>query len=262
MFQSLFGEENLSLAEQEKLRQERLAVIDVVKPELDTLTQKVNAADKLKIEAHLAGIELVEKKVAALYDCDEPDLGTIHNPYDFAMMEAISHQQIDMLVEAMACGLTNVASIMYRVGENDAQPYPFLPGPMSGTEHHLTTHAPDDDEQSKAMLTGIYTWYSTQLARLAQKLDEITDPQGGTMLDNTLIVWGSEIAKGNTHSWEDMSFLLLGGAGGTIIGDKYHQFGGLPHNRLLVTVANAMGLDVQTFGDLDDVGGILPGILA
>ncbi len=262
LFQSLFGEQNLSLAEQERLREERLAVIDVVKPQLDALTGKVNTIDAQKIESHLAAIELIEKKVSALYDCDEPELGPPLNPYDYALTEVISGQQIDLLVEAMSCGLTNVATIMYRLGENDNQAYPFLPGPHANDEHHLATHAPDNDHEAKAMLTGIYTWYSTQLALLAQKLDAIVEPDGSTMLDNTLIVWGSEIAKGNTHAWEDMSFLLIGGGGGSIIGNRYHRFGGLPHNRLLVTVANAMGLEVQTFGDLDPDGGILPGILA
>ena len=261
MFESLFGDSNLDLAEQQRLQTERLAVIDMVKPELDALQSKVSQNDRLKIEAHLAGIEQIENKVSTLYQCDDVDVSIEHDPNDFAAMEGISTQQIDMMVEAMACGLTNVASIMYRRGENDAQPYPFLPGIDPNEEHHLSTHEWESDPVKEAMLVEIYTWYATQLAYLAQKLDSIDDPQGGTMLDNSLIVWGTEIAKGNTHEWNNMPFVLLGGAGGSVVGNKYFDFGGQPHNRLLTTIGQAMGLDIQSFGDLDPVGGNLPELL-
>ena len=69
------------------------------------------------------------------------------------------------------------------------------------------------------------------------------------MLDNSLVVWGSELGKGNTHSFEKMPFIVAGGAAGKLQTGRYLQFDGIEHNRLLVSMAQLMGVsDMQTFG--------------
>lgn len=258
-FNKLFGGQNQSVEAKAKLKADRLRVVDLVKDELDALEGKVNQSDRLKIEAHIAGINQIEDWVNAEYDCGEFDLGPVPAPYDLAQTDVLMQQQIDLLVEAMACGVTNVGSLMLRVGENDNFAYPFL-----GDEqlHHSTTHAADSDAEARAWMTNVYAWYAEMLAHLALRLDGIEDPQGGTMLDNTIIVWGTEIAKGNTHSWQDMPFVVVGGGGGSLVTDRFLRYGGQNHCRLLVSLCNAMGLDVTTFGGFDDGAGPLTEMLA
>ncbi len=256
MFAKLFGEAGIDPAAAAKLKADRLSVLDVLKPELHAAQGKVSAADRVKIDAHIDGLRQVEQRLTAEYDCEEPDLGEEYFSHDYDKTQEITTQQIDLLVESFACQITNVASLMMRVGENDNNPYPNL-GILDA--HHSTTHASDDDEDARALMTQIYTWYATQLAEIARRLSEI--PEGdGSVLDNTVIFWGTEIAKGNNHSWEDFPFVLLGGKN-VLRGNQYLSYSGESHCMLLTALANAMGLNVNEFGSFDDGSGPLEEIL-
>ena len=71
------------------------------------------------------------------------------------------------------------------------------------------------------------------------------------VLDNTVIVWGNELSLGNSHSHSEIPFLLLGSAGGALKTGRYLQFGSVPHNRLLVSLLQVMGVDASSFGHSD-----------
>lgn len=258
MYTRLFGEIGVDAETAAKRKAQRLAVIDAVKPELDVLVDKVGQSDRVKIEAHVEAIAQMRNQFQSSYTCTVPELGEAVPLGSFDNTGIISKQQLDLIVESFACGITNVASIMYRRGENDGFPYPFL---GIDFEHHLTTHEGDSNLDAVADLTAIYRFYGEQMAYLAERMSAIIEPDGTTLLDNTLIVWGSEIAKGNTHSWNDMPFVLLGGGGGTVQGGRFHTFAGQNHNRLLVTLCNAFGLPLTSFGGFDDGSGALPGVL-
>ena len=83
----------------------------------------------------------------------------------------------------------------------------------------------------------------------ANKLDSIPEPGGyGTMLDNTTIVWTNELGKGNSHSHDDIPFVLLGGGLGFQTG-RALQFEKVPHNRLWLSLAHAFGDQIESFGN-------------
>ena len=75
-------------------------------------------------------------------------------------------------------------------------------------------------------------------------------PEGaGTMLDNTLVFCCNELARGNVHSHNPMPYLLAGGAGGGLKTGRFLTYNGDPHNNLLVSLMNVMGVQATTFGD-------------
>ena len=88
-------------------------------------------------------------------------------------------------------------------------------------------------------------------------------PEGdGTMLDHTLILWCNELAIGNVHSRTDAPYVLAGGAGGALRTGRFLSFAGdVPHNNLLVSLMNIMGLPDQTFGKPDWCTGPLTGLI-
>ena len=98
-------------------------------------------------------------------------------------------------------------------------------------------------------------------AKFLDKLDAV--PEGdGSMLDNSLVVWGSELGKGNTHSFDKIPFVVAGGAGGKLTTGRYLQFDNVEHNRLLVSMAQLMGLqDMANFGATDTKTGALTGFI-
>ena len=259
LFEALFGEFGVDEATAAKRRADRLSVIDVVAPELEAVQGKVSANDQLKIERHLDALRDMEKQLQTEYVCTQPPAPVAAAYDDVANIGMVSRQQLDIVAEALACDMTRVASVMYRRGENDGQSYPHID---IDVEHHLTSHEVlETNAQAKADLVAIYEFYAQELAYLAGRLDGMLEADGSTVLDNTVVLWASEVAVGRTHAWENIPFVLLGGAQGRIQTQRFHQFGGENHCRLMVTLCQAFGLDVQTFGGFDTGGGALPGLL-
>ncbi len=241
------------------------SVLDVVSAQLMDLQGKVSAADKNKIAAHLAATRDIETRLLVQQaNCTGPNLSADSSEATgFAAM-------IDLAASALACDLTRVVSIQFCQQDNDGNSYPFL-GIQAG--HHPLTHlTPSDtvDENNNPVsdpaksvngqLTSIYTWYASMFARLLDRLDAV--PEGnGTMLDNTLVVWGSELSDYNTHAFApSVPFVTAGGAGGGLETGRYLDYTATPqlHNRLLVSMCNLMGLtSVNTFGNMDAGSGPL-----
>jgi hypothetical protein len=113
-------------------------------------------------------------------------------------------------------------------------------------------------------LADIDVWYSKQVAYFADKLNSLMPAGGGSgsLLDQTVICWGNELDMGAAHNHDDTPFVLIGGCGGTLKTGQLVQFplnlsnnmSNSPpsnnrfHNDLLITIANAMGVPITTFG--------------
>jgi hypothetical protein len=141
------------------------------------------------------------------------------------------------------------------VGENDGYPYRFLGVPE---EHHITTH--DTAPEKQAQIAKIYHYYADRFAYLLKQLDDV--PEGtGTMLDHTLVIWGSEIGTGYTHDFKNVPFVVAGGGAYGVRTGRYLKVApGTYHNRLIVSAMRFMGADVETFGSTDQERGSLPGL--
>ena len=108
-------------------------------------------------------------------------------------------------------------------------------------------------------LTRINKWYCEQLAYLAKRLSETPEPGGGgSLLDNTLLVWTNELGKGNSHTLDNIPWVLVGNGLDFRMG-RALKYPRLPHNRLLMALAHGMGHRIERFGNPDHCGeGILP----
>jgi hypothetical protein len=257
----LLGDLGQSSSERAALRARKKSALDLVSSELSELQAKIPAADRAKVDAHLSAIRSIESSLDTdVSGCSSPDLGTAVDADLADNTPVVFERLLDVMAASLACDLTRVMSMQYRVGENDGgYTYDWLG--ITDQEHHLLTHSSDDDAHANDELTKIYTWYADRFAYFLDQLDAI--PEGdGTMLDNCLVVWGSELGKGNNHSFERVPFVLAGGAAGQLTGGRYLTFDGVPHNRLLVSVCNLMGLTgVQTFGTTDQGRGPLSGLV-
>jgi hypothetical protein len=239
---------------------ERLQAMAIARAELTRISPRIASADRFKIDAHLESLDNLERRLqarAAL--CTGPTLPASVDSEDVAQTPAIVDANIELLTAAFACDLTRVASFQYARGETDSYPYPWL-GIDEG--HHNITHAADSDAASWEKVAQIRVWYAERFAHLLDRLDSV--PEGdGTLLDNTLVVWGSELGIGNTHSFKSTPFVLAGGASGAIPMGRYLEFDEMvDHNRLLVSMCHAMGLpDIETFGNTDLGKGPLAGLI-
>jgi len=253
MFDTLFMGATATMEEAARVRAERRSVLDVVKGQLDTVRGRVAESDRGKIDAHLQAVRDIETALSAdAARCVTPELGGRVDPAAVANVPAVFDRQIEMLGAAFACDLTRVASLQYRVGENDGMLYPWLG--LTRLEHHQTSH--ETTSTAYADLTTVYNWYTQKFAKLLDELAARPEPRPdgsmGTMLDNTLVIWGSEVGTGYTHDFAKVPFVLAGGAGGAIRTGRYLRYTDTWHNRLLVSAFHAMGrTDVSTFGATD-----------
>jgi hypothetical protein len=126
---------------------------------------------------------------------------------------------------------------------------------------HDLSHEPDGNKEAQDKLTRINQWYCGQLAYLARRLAETPEPGGeGSLLDNTLIVWTNELGKGNSHTLDNIPFVLVGNGLGFRMG-RFLKYPRVPHNRLLLSLAHGFGHRIRRFGNPDFCGdGPLPNL--
>jgi len=258
VYERLFGDLDVNPADLIRQNRRRATVLDLVKNDYQALLPRLDQFDRNKLEAHLDTIRDIESRldlsVAGVSDnCvkpDEPGMLTRHDPVILPHLhesnfEAVGQLQMDMLVSALSCDITRVATLQFsqsvsqqrftHVGVND--------------HHHDLSHAGDSDVAAQAKLTTINRWYADQMRYLIAKMKAV--PEGnGTLLDNTVILWINELGKGNSHTRRNVPIVLAGGCGGFFKTGRYLRFGGVSHSNLLLTLAHAMGLQsMSSFGE-------------
>jgi hypothetical protein len=165
-------------------------------------------------------------------------------------MPRICQMQIDLMVHSFAADFTRIATLQLTNSVGQARMRWI--GVDEG--HHELSHEPDKNEEAQDKLTRINKWYCEQLAYLAKRLAETPEPGGeGSLLDNTLIIWTNELGKGNSHTLDDIPFVLVGGAPGFKMGRSL-KLGKVPHNRLLLSLAHSFGHEIERFGNPDFCG--------
>ncbi len=249
-----------------RTRAQKKSVIDLVLGELTALNPKVDMEDHAKIEAHLAGLREIEKRLDVMpatpsVGCVAPVLpsGYAAKLYDNDSFPALVKMQNDLVVAALACDSTRIASVQWsRTFSMLRHNWIAANAPAHHTNSHLTT-ADAVDWQYK-----ISVWYCQQFADLLQKLSLVQEGNG-SLLDNTLAVWSYDMNLGAGHVLPPHVAVLAGGLSGAINTGANGRFldfqGSYDWTQLLLTIGHAMGAtDLTSIGDLG-VPGIIPGIL-
>jgi Protein of unknown function (DUF1552) len=244
----------------ERTLAEQKSVLDFVQDDYARLTPKLGMSDRQKLDAHLTAIRELEMRLSPGAPVGSPascsSVKAVVNagdPLDKANFPTTGKLHMDLLALALKCDVTRVASLQWSFARSTV--VHAWAGSTQG--HHDMSHA-----GASAELTGVNTWYAQQLLYLGQALASEPDVDGQTLLDNTLIYWCSEVAWAYTHSFLNLRAVLLGGGGGALKTGQHIDVGGQAHQKLLVTLLNAMGIMETTFGDPAYGTGPLPGVLA
>jgi hypothetical protein len=246
-----------------RLRRRRQSILDGVGAQFTRISARVGSADRQRLDAHLTAVREIESRlttdlVVSNAACHDPVITSVPATANDSF-PAVGALQMDLLTMALACDITRVASLQWSRSVSQTR-FSWL----SITEgHHDLSHRPDDDLGAVDKLTRINTWYAQQLASLISRLKTTPDGSGGTLFDNTLILWCNELAKGNTHGRAGAPYVLAGGVGGALRTGRFLRYDGqsLPHNNLLVSILNAMDVPDRTFGKPDWCTGPLTGLL-
>ena len=239
VFDKLYG--------QTKDRENLGSVLDEVRDDLRTIAAHVDPEEKALLDQHATFVREMEQNLQSadtttlLFPPPQLEAGVA---LDNDGIPKISTMQADLLVNALANGMARVATLQYTNSVGQAR----MRWLDINDDHHHLSHEPDSNADAQEKLVRINLWLCEQLAYLARKLDAIPEPGGqGTLLDNTTIVWTNELGKGNSHSLDNIPFVLLGGGLGFKTGQAM-QFDNVTHNRLWLSIAHAFGHHLATFG--------------
>jgi len=227
---------------------QRKSVLDFVMDDFARLQPSLGASDRMKLDAHLTSVRELEARIAKQVTATPvttASCGTVQpvvDPGDPMAKEnfpAIGKLQMDLLVLALKCDLTRIASLQWSWARSNL--VHTWAGVTQG--HHDMTHVGASDELSK-----VNAWYASQLAYLGQQLLATPDVDGATLLDNTLVYWCSDVSYAYTHGFDNIRAFFLGSGGGTFKTGQHVDVGGQAHQKLLVTLMNYMGVNENQFG--------------
>jgi len=249
-FNDLFGDLDTDPFELALIRKRRRSVLDAVMADHETFNKGLGYEDKLTLDKHLQSIRDLEGRLDAAGTlgeaCQEPTVALPGSSYQQNDQYPVTGRaQMDMLVMALACDMTRVASIQWSRSVSNVQ-HNWVPLRL-GEGHHDLSHYDDNNGDSQADLLEINKWYSEQFAYMLGLMEGIQEGEN-TLLDNSVVVWVNELGKGNSHARRDIPFMLAGGAQGYFNTGRHIDFGGESHGKLLVSLTHAMDKPVSTFG--------------
>jgi hypothetical protein len=228
-------------------RESLQSVLDALGEDLRKVRELVSSEDRRLLEEHETLVREMERELAAegrtRSDRPAPELEAgVKDEND--NIPKISRMQIDLLVNSFVCDWARLATLQYTRSVGQAR-MRWL-GIDEG--HHELSHHPDSKQESQEKLTKINKWFCGEMAYLVRKLADTPQPGGdGTLLDHTTVVWTNELGKGNSHTLDNIPFVLVGNGLDLRMGRSL-KLNKTPHNRLLLAFAHAFGHRLETFG--------------
>jgi hypothetical protein len=278
-FERLFAnvpDDEAAKAELQAAIDRRKSVLDFVGDDFTALQGKLGEDDQARLDKHLELVRDLENRLSVGKVCGKPDAPVLDDGDIFAsdMFTNIGRMQMDLLAASMACDITRVGTLQWSTAQSGTVFNDFVDAPwdqLADDYHHGLSHlsvgSDDDPDANQALaqdaLSSINVWFSEQLAYLATRLSEYEEEDGSTVLDNTAILWVSEICEGPTYRFDNMPYVLLGNMGGALNAGMHVDYdNNRAHNDLFITLAQAMGAsDVTSFGSQDYVQGPLEELL-
>ena len=247
-------------ADQERRVALRASVLDSVAEQTEALQLKLNAADRAKADEYLTSVRALETRIQSLGaeggECAVPAKPTLADSAPYAERLPV---MLELAALAFQCDITRVMTFM--IGRSTShENFEFLTG--STSEHHDTSHH-GGRKDNLDKLSQIGRWQLEHFAEFLIRVDGMMEANGKSVLDNMCVYFSSEISDGNAHKKYDMPVFLAGDLGGRMkTGGNHFMYtnitfprptlgpSGGPHTaKVFVSIANAFGVPITTFGD-------------
>jgi hypothetical protein len=243
-FERLFGNgDDAGRAERNFYRK---SILDLVADDAKRLMGDLGKTDQRKMEQYFSSVRELERRIEATEREDaaaRPDMVVPDGrPSEF---EEHAKLMFDMMVLGFQTDSTRVATLMLdNAGGNRA----YKGVGVNDGHHQLSHHR--NDENNVAKLRKIDTHLAEQFAYFLQKMDSVVEANGKTLLDNSVILYGSGLSDGNRHRHEDLPIVLAGSGGGQIATGRHLKMGQeTPMANLFMSMLDVVGTPVESFGD-------------
>jgi hypothetical protein len=239
MYQKLYGQ----LRDKENLQ----SILEDVSDDLKKVRKLISAEDRRLLDQHEALVRQMEHEVS---EAGRQKLRIGPPSFEEGVTDQndnvprLSRMQIDLMVNSFANDMARVATLQYTKSVGQAK----MNWLNINDNHHTLSHEPDKNTDALEKLVKINKWFCGELHYLVDKLATTSEPGGqGSMLDHTLLVWTNELGKGNSHTLDNIPFVLIGGGFGFQMGRSL-KLDDVPHNRLHLALAHGAGHRIETFG--------------
>ncbi|MCP5145170.1 MAG: DUF1552 domain-containing protein [Gammaproteobacteria bacterium] len=244
VFQRLFGQGD-SEAERKALANQYASVLDLVTEEARELQRSLGASDRAMVDDYLDTVRELERRVQKMESRDlsnlqlpEPPQG-IPNQFDEHL-----NLMFDLMALAFQANMTRIASLMM-AAEVSNMTYNHIGVPDAF--HPLSHHQNNRDKIER--LAKVQVYHSQVFSKFLDKLASLPDGDG-TMLDNTLLMYGSNMSNSNLHNHFPLPLTLFGGCCGSVKGGQHLRYPDqTPMGNLLLTVLLRAGVPAESFGD-------------
>lgn len=214
----------------------RINVLDAVKEDVAALKLRVGKADQLRLDAHLASVDQIRKQIEALAPaCMLPGM-PVETNMDFEgkePIEAVNAIMSDLIVEAFRCDITRVASVQF----SGSVGYHVFASLGHDKGHHDMTHDTADNDRVDQATVKTMECFAYLLNRL-----KATAEADGNLLDNSIVLLGSDASSGYTHSTFDQPAIVAGRGGGALRfpGEHYRSPSGENTSDILLACLKAI----------------------
>jgi hypothetical protein len=258
VFERLFGDGGTTdpAARLKRTREDR-TILDYVRGDLARMEPGLGARDKSKLDEYLDSIRDIERRIQkAEQQSASMKMPVMERPGGIPdSFEEHCKLMADLMVIAWQTDMTRVITFMMaREGSNRSYREIGIPD-----GHHSLTHHQNDPEKM-AKTQKIDELHVKLFGYLLQRLDETKDGDG-TLLDHSMILYGSSIRDGNVHDHHDLPLVLAGGKGAGVKSGRHIRYKPeTPMNNLLLTLLDKVGVPGETLGDstgkVDQLSGV------
>ncbi len=244
LFQQLFGAGDTA-DERIQLSRESRSILDLVSGEADTLKRSLGMRDRAAMDDYLATVREIERRVQQM---EGRDLSRVQLPDAPSGIPSRFDEHValmyDLIALAYQANLTRVVSFMM-AAEVSNQPYNFIG--IADAFHPLSHHA--NNQAKLANLAKVQAWNTGAFAKFAAKLQSLPDGEGN-MLDNSILVFGSNMSDSNAHNHFPLPMAIVGGGAGRLKGNRHLRYPDkTPIADMHLTILDRIGVPMESFGD-------------
>jgi hypothetical protein len=244
VFERLFGDGSTDAQRQERRQQSR-SLLDSVAQQVPTLEKDLPAADRRRLRDYLDEVREIERRVKQVDAQLSRQLELPDAPVGIpAAFEDHLKLMLDLQVLAYKSEITRISTLML-ARENSNAVYPAT-GVREGF-HNASHHS--NERKNMDQFAVINQYHVKMLAYFLGRLQATPDGDG-TLLDHSMILYGSSLSDGNEHNFDPLPIVLAGGASGQIRGGRHLRHAPhTPMSNLLLTMLDKMGARVDAIGD-------------
>ncbi len=228
-----------------KRRSYRKSVLDFALEDAKQLRGKLGQVDRGKVDEYLSSVRELEGRISRVDQSTALDLKGVRVPSGIPR-DNREHIRLmfDVLALAFQTDSTRIATFVY-ANEGSTKSYKFIGVPEG--HHDLSHHGMDQEKLAKIKKINIY--HVEQFAYFLEKLRSIREGEG-TVLDHSMVVYGSGISDGDRHNHDDLPILVAGKGGGTLQGGRHLTYPkNTPLNNLYLSMLERVGLPTKNLGD-------------